>query len=95
MVWVFIFKMMNAKQPSERVKLLNVILRRETFPQVGLGKLFWIHGLFKKNLSIFKTLMGIGPNDRHIHSFLADFEAFFWGILFFFPFFGAPFSPYL
>ena len=94
--------MINAKQPSERVMLLNVILRRETFLQVGLGKLFWsflftndfsnfinsyiIHivGVNKINsilnifmylfIFIFKMLMGIGPNDGDIHSFLSDFE---------------------
>ena len=35
--------------PSERVMLSSVILRREPFLQVGLGKLFWIHVLFLKS----------------------------------------------
>lgn len=44
MVLVLIFfKKMNVKQASERVMLSIVILRRETFLQVGLGKPFWTY----------------------------------------------------
>lgn len=87
MVWVFIFKMMNAKQPSERVMLLNVILRKRNFSSSWPGKLFWIHGVVKKiSLSLFsRCLWALVPMTG-----IFWFSCWFWDlellILFFPPF---------